>query len=109
MIFDSYKGTFRARKPHDWDKEKSLQDEMQELADLTAGSEGSVRTFNMLVQMGVDALNKKHQNIKRDYEVHFINAGAIIYVNEYKFLPDNNGTSFNVLTTIGDYAIMHPS
>ena len=108
MIFVQYKGTFRANEPHDLEEEGRLQDEMQQLADSTIGSERNKQTFDMRILIGVDALNKKHQNINRGYEVHLFDKGAIIYVNEYIFYPNDYGTSTYISSMIADYTIMQP-
>ena len=43
---------------------------MQQLADFTFSSAGKKKTFEKLILIGIDELNKMHQNIKRGYEAH---------------------------------------
>lgn len=109
MLFTQYKGTFTANEPHNLEEEKSLHDEMQELADSTFGSAGKKQTFDMLILIGVEKLNKKHKNINRVYEAHTFNEGAIIYIRKYSFYRNDHGISIHIPSIIAEYAIMHPT
>ncbi|MES2501003.1 MAG: hypothetical protein V4545_00245 [Pseudomonadota bacterium] len=104
MIISSYKGTFKANKPHNRNEEDELHNEMQELANITHGGRG---IFNKIIQIGIDALNKEHKNV-RTYEAHFLENGVQIIVSKLNPHPHPYVGGFSIPSCIGEYSILFP-
>lgn len=105
MYLQNYSGTFKGSQPHNRAEENELHDEMQDLANLTYGGG---KSFNYLIEIGIESLNNKHKKNMRTYEAHPYDKGVKIFVNKLTKYHHPYKESFYIPSGIGEYTILFP-
>lgn len=106
-------GIFKAFNPHNWEEEKQLFDEMQDIADWTSGCR-TYESFYEVIKIRTNVLNEKYKN-KRSYDVYMLTDKsnthfAQIIVSKYDIVQNPAHSHIKMLlpTAIGDFKIRYP-